>query len=109
MPQQDLAAAATAELVAAQHLLQQGPDLFRPFRRQGGRRSMSVRLARHGENYGITDSSCTVLSPANHGKVRVNSPQPIDSKEPHMYTPVSSFPFGTNPASILPEAPQVCE
>ena len=26
-----------------------------------------------------------------------------------MYTPVSSFPFGTNPRSILPEAPQMCE
>src|ERR1017187_11022994 len=109
MPQQDLAAAATAELVAAQHMFQQGPDLFRLFRRQRGRRSVKVRLARHGGIYGITYSSCTVLSLPELRAVRVNAPQPIDSKEPHMYTPVPSFPVGTNPRSILAEAPTVCQ
>jgi hypothetical protein len=109
MPQQDLTTAATLELVAAQYLLQQSPDLFRFFRRQWRRRSVKVGLARHGEKYGITDSSCSVLSLPELRAVRVNAPQPIDSKEPHMYTPVPSFPVGTNPRSILAEAPTVCQ
>ena len=70
---QDLAAAATSELVAAQHTFQQNPDFLRLFRRQWGRRSVKVRLARHGEIYGITYSSCIVLTPAERGAVPINT------------------------------------